>query len=545
MGIVPRTDTRDAANVRGHRRVSRALGPALLVTPSALSFVIAIVLLGDRPLHLGIAIALLTACAVSFVLIGAAAERRRSARRTTAAATAPEGPRAGSVAILDVIRDGLVHCNASGRIVAVNEAMCAMTGFSEDELVGAEPPLPYCPEEDLVNMRAFIDEVIDAGHGERELILCRENGERFPANITVGVEPTDNSRVGLVKDVSDRAAMLQQITDATTAAETAGAAFARSAEVIGEYLYSAEVLPTEELAPDAGYPILGVLDARGPGLGALLGTDEQTARPTDYDDRVHHDDVPAYYEAWRYQRLLECDGDIVQHEYRLVGFDGCFRWVRDRARVTVRDGRVFLTGAVCDMSAQRHAEAQRAAMVGQLEHLSTVDPLTELFNRRHFSAVLRERLSRPGARIAVAMGDVDHFKAINDQHGHAVGDHVLKTIARRLRQATRPDDVVARWGGEEFCILLHDVDDDNQLLALAERLRLSIQTDPISVGRSTHLAVSMSVGAARVLHSRERPEELLATADVALYRAKDAGRNRTIIAQRDEHSALRDAAQTR
>jgi len=485
----------------------------------------------------GAPVMIVGAVAVAFALLAAAVAGRRAVEATAAVAPQPSASlqRDACAAILDAIRDGLVHCTPGGRIIAVNDAMCRMTGFAEDELIGAEPPLPYWADEDLDNMRAFIDGVIDAGHGEHELTLRRKDGERFAAIVSVGVDAVDHSRVVLIKDVSDRAEMIRQIRDATIAAETARAAFARSAEVIGEYLYSGEVLPNEEL----------VTDARGPGLGALLGIDDETALGVDYDDRVHHDDAPAYGEAWRYHTLLESHGALIQHEYRLVGYDGAFRWVRDRARVAVRDGRVYLCGAVCDISAQRHAEEQRAAMVGQLEHLSTVDPLTELFNRRHLGAVLRERLARPEARVAVAMADVDHFKAINDQHGHAVGDHVLKVIARRLRQATRPDDVVSRWGGEEFCILLNDVDGDEELVALAERLRVAIEAEPISVGGATHLAVSVSVGAARVVRAGARPEELLATADGALYRAKSAGRNRTMIAQLEASAALpRDAAQT-
>ena len=421
--------------------------------------------------------------------------------------------------VLEAIRDGLVHCAAEGRIVAVNDAICAMTGFAAAELIGAVPPLPYWPEEELPSVRAFVDDVISTGHGEHELLLRRKNGERFAAIVSVGVDPLDRSRVVLIKEVSERAAMLRQIRDATMTAETARAAFARSAEVIGEYLYSGELLDGGEL----------VTDARGPGLGALLGVEEASARFSDYDDRVHRDDAPAYEDAWRFQTLLRCHGQIIQREYRLVGYDGVARWVRDRWRVTVRDGRVFMSGAVCDISAQRHAEALRASMVGQLEHLSTVDPLTELFNRRHFGAVLRERLVQPGARMAVAMVDVDCFKSINDEHGHAVGDHVLTTVARRLRQATRPDDVVSRWGGEEFCILLDGVADDVQLLALAERLRVAVAADPISVDGDPDLAVSVSVGAARVVRIGIAPEELLAAADVALYQAKENGRNRATI----------------
>jgi len=422
--------------------------------------------------------------------------------------------------VASAIRDGLVHCTAQGRIIAVNETACAMTGFSAEELVGATPPLPYWPEEDLGAMQAFITRVIDAGHGEHELTLRRKDGARFPAIVTVGVDPTDDSRVVLIKDVTERAELLRQVRDATLEAEKANAALARSAEVIGEFLYSGELGADAEL----------VTSARGPGLGALLGsTDDGLALFATYDDRVHRDDWPAYREAWSFATMLQRDGDIIQHEYRLVGYDGVFRWVRDRWRVTVTDGRVFLSGAVCDISVLRRLESERQAMVGQLELLSSLDPLTELYNRRHFSTVLGERLGRPGPTAGIAMADVDHFKAINDVHGHAVGDRVLRAVARRLRQATRPADVVARWGGEEFCVLLDDVGDDEALAARAERLRRAICRDAISVGGGTHLEVSVSVGAARPSADGAPPADLLAAADRALYRAKAGGRNRVMV----------------
>ena len=325
-----------------------------------------------------------------------------------------------------------------------------------------------------------------------------------------------------MKDVSDRTELLRRIRDATTDAETARAAFARSAEVIGEFLYSGELTTAAELE----------MSASGPGLAALLGSDRPTAELlAAYDGCVHPDDAAGYHEVWRFNELRERVGEIVQHEYRLVGADGIVRWVRDRWRVTAEDGRVFVTGAVRDISVERALERERAALVGQLEHLSTVDPLTELYNRRHLDVALRDRLARPGSQLAVAMIDVDHFKRINDEYGHGVGDDVLRTVARRLRQATRPDDVVSRWGGEEFCVLLADVDDDTQLEVLAERLRLAVCTHPISVGGSTHLAVAVSVGAARAGPRQRRPEGLLARADAALYSAKETGRNRATIAR--------------
>ncbi len=372
-----------------------------------------------------------------------------------------------------------------------------MTGFSESELIGAVQPLPFWPDDEVPAMRTFIEGVQGDGYGEHELVYRRKNGERFPAIATASVDPADGSRVILVKEVSDRTELLRRIRDATTDAETARAAFARSAEVIGEFLYSGELTTAAELD----------MSASGPGLATLLGSDEPTAALlAAYDGCVHPEDAAGYHEVWKFSGMLDRVGDVVQHEYRLVGADGIVRWVRDRWRVTEQDGRVFVTGAVRDISVERALERERAALVDQLEHLSIVDPLTELYNRRHLDVELRDRLANPGSLIAVAMVDVDHFKQINDEYGHGVGDDVLRTVARRLKQATRPDDVVARWGGEEFCVLLAGVEDDAQLQVLAERLRLAVCTHPISIGGPTHLTVAVSIGAARA-SVRQRPGE--------------------------------------
>ena len=124
---------------------------------------------------------------------------------------------------------------------------------------------------------------------------------------------------------------------------------------------------------------------------------------------------------------------------------------------------MLLNGAACDVSAQRLAEQQRAEAVGRLEWLSTIDHLTGLFNRRHFSDHVRTRTVMPTRAMAIAIVDIDHFKRINDGHGHQVGDAVLREVAQRLRRAMRSSDLIARWGGEEFCVLLGAVEDDDDM----------------------------------------------------------------------------------
>src|SRR6185295_19223234 len=287
--------------------------------------------------------------------------------------------------VVDALQDGLVIFAPDGRIARVNAKMCELTGFSESELLGCSRPLPYWPEESVAELQAASDEVSRVGRGEYDVVLCRKNGERFPAIVTVGVTPGRDARVVMIKDVADRAAMIAQT-------HAAHAAFAHSAEVIGEYLYSGE------RRPDEGF----VMHAHGPGLAALLGAPAETQQLVDdYDAFVHADDRPEFDVAWRFADLLQRDGEVVEQAYRLVGVDGVARWVRDRAAIRVVDGRVLLTGAVRDISAQRHAEDERADAVRRLEWLSSVDALTELFNRRHFSEVLRARLAGSAAGAAI------------------------------------------------------------------------------------------------------------------------------------------------
>jgi diguanylate cyclase (GGDEF)-like protein len=132
--------------------------------------------------------------------------------------------------------------------------------------------------------------------------------------------------------------------------------------------------------------------------------------------------------------------------------------------------------------------------------------------------------------MAIAIVDIDHFKRINDEYGHRVGDSVLREVAHRLRRAMRSSDVISRWGGEEFCVLLGAIHDDNDMELRAERLRIAVTSTPIEISEGDPVTVTVSVGVARARRGR-RTDDLFGDADVALYEAKRAGRNRTRIAR--------------
>ncbi len=152
------------------------------------------------------------------------------------------------------------------------------------------------------------------------------------------------------------------------------------------------------------------------------------------------------------------------------------------------------------------------------------DELTGLANRRHGAHELERAVSlatRHGHLLALARGDVDHFKAINDTHGHQAGDRVLAEVARRLAGAVRGGDELARWGGDEFVVILPDTDREGALRA-AERLRAAVAAAPVVVNGGA-VAVTISVGWAH--WSGDTPDDLLARADRSLYQAKGTGRN--------------------
>jgi len=159
---------------------------------------------------------------------------------------------------------------------------------------------------------------------------------------------------------------------------------------------------------------------------------------------------------------------------------------------------------------------------------ATRDGLTRIFNKKYFLDTLRKEFAyclRHRVPLSVLMFDVDHFKKINDSHGHQAGDYVLARIAQRINETIRTEDVFSRYGGEEFAIMLRESTEEQGYIC-AERCRRAIDGADFVFG-STPMRVTISLGIASLLDSDyTNPEDLIAAADRYLYRAKKAGRNR-------------------
>ncbi len=175
-----------------------------------------------------------------------------------------------------------------------------------------------------------------------------------------------------------------------------------------------------------------------------------------------------------------------------------------------------------------------AALSDELQRLVNRDRLTDVATRNYFFARMEQA---PGAYGISLMIDIDHFKRVNDTHGHFAGDQVIKDVASILGRTVRSDDIVARFGGEEFVVFLYDQDTEAGF-RVAERMRAAIASETISF-EGIRLNVTVSIGGS-LKQACDGIEQAIQEADEALYRAKREGRNRTIFSGR-KHADKPDA----
>jgi two-component system, cell cycle response regulator len=181
-----------------------------------------------------------------------------------------------------------------------------------------------------------------------------------------------------------------------------------------------------------------------------------------------------------------------------------------------------------ELVARVRAALRTKAVHDGLAERAARDGLTGLFNRReldtraHQAVALADRHSRPFSCLLL---DIDDFKLVNDTHGHAAGDTVLREAAQRICDASRISDIVGRYGGEEFVVLLPETD-GRAAVAAADKLRALLSDTPVTVGRG-QISIRASIGVATWDDTMRSPSDLYAAADTALYRAKALGRDRT------------------
>jgi diguanylate cyclase (GGDEF)-like protein/PAS domain S-box-containing protein len=259
-------------------------------------------------------------------------------------------------------------------------------------------------------------------------------------------------------------------------------------------------------------------------LLATLGYMPEQFQSTDGADLIHPEDRIQQANLYKLAETAK-DGETLTAEYRMRSNNNDWHWFLERDMVFERGTKgepQQLIGIIIDITERKQLEAE-------LERLATIDSLTGVFNRRQLASLATvelERAHRYGHPTSVVMLDIDFFKKINDTYGHVTGDSVLAGLAQLLTEIARTSDLVARFGGEEFVLILPET---NLIDAqdVAERIRKKVADTPFIVdGHAIRITVSLGVTSSE--RSGQDFESLLKDADRLLYQAKQSGRNRVI-----------------
>ena len=255
-------------------------------------------------------------------------------------------------------------------------------------------------------------------------------------------------------------------------------------------------------------------------------TEVSSARIRDF---VYQDDKFAFSDMW--QSLEQRGTERTTKELRFEHPDGRQRWGNISAQAAYDDD-IFQYFVV-----QIEDTTERRSIAERLEYQAIHDPLTGLPNRLLFVDRLEVallRAKRTGLGVSVLFLDLDRFKVVNDSLGHAAGDRLLEAVSERIKSSVRPNDTIARFGGDEFVVLCEDITDERQTNEISNRLLENINR-PIML-REGEVYVTASIGIARSLTGEDTPETILRDADTAMYRAKDGGRNRSEVFDERTHA---------
>ena len=307
--------------------------------------------------------------------------------------------------------------------------------------------------------------------------------------------------------------------------------------IVGGYLHDISLL-----GEDAGNMVIDLLD----GVAPTIYTDIERYHRYVFDQKV--------LDEWKISAsrlpagsiILYGEKSFLQEHWQLVLIVAAiitlqsgliFNLVRNIRRRTKAEAEIrllneSLEGTVAERTLElRDANAKLAELNQALDHTARIDALTGLYNRRHMDERLREELEvfrRLQEEFSVMIADIDDFKVVNDTHGHEVGDQVLKVLAEALCSSVREYDIVSRWGGEEFLLLLPGLGEADAF-DRAEMLRSKVQEITCSQA-DPFLCVTITIGVATI-RENESVSQLVNRADVALYQGKYSGKNKSVLAR--------------
>ena len=423
-------------------------------------------------------------------------------------------------AILESALDCIITIDKDGNIIEFNPAAEKTFGYSRDEVIGKELAETIIPEGLRERHRKGLERQLQGGTmkilGSRiETKAKHRNGSIFPVELAISRLDIRGNPLftATLRDISDR-------QDAETALRESEERYALAAQGANDGLWDWDMRSGKVYYSERWKEIVGHKDKED-------NTDIQT-----WLSRVHPDDIQQLRNDLHAH--LENVASHFINEHRILHADGSYHWVISRG-YAIRDNKgsaYRIAGSINDITERKQAEEQ-------LRYDAFHDALTGLSNRALFMEQVEHAIAisqrNPNYQFAVLFLDLDRFKIINDSLGHTLGDELLVVIARRIEKCIRAGDMVARWGGDEFTVLLEDISDLDSVFVLAERIHEEIGR-PVKLN-DLDLFTTVSTGITWSKYNYNTAEEVLRDADIAMYEAKKTGKARHVLFDDSLHSS--------
>ncbi len=404
-------------------------------------------------------------------------------------------------ALVQNASDIILVIGGDGTMRYVSPSFESVLGYAADDVVG-RLGTDFAHDEDVTVLRASLQSGAVPGRDRRAEVRMRHHDGSwrwFEVTVTnLADDPNVNGWVANLRDVSERKAADLALAEAQEA-----------------FRHAFDDAPIGMALASLDGHFLRVNQA----CAQLLGRSQESLVGMTTTELTHPDDRISSRAAM--EELVRGEQDAYRLEKRYLRRDGSVVWVAlSVSMVCDADGHpLYQIGQMEDIS-------DRKALRDRLEYEATHDPLTSLSNRAGLMdrvAVALDDAREHGSTVAMLFVDLDHFKLINDGLGHAAGDDVLATVALRLRRAMRPDDIVGRFGGDEFVVLCKDVSGERAAAEVAQRIA-NVIAEPIMIG-GDEVFVTASIGVA-LCRDDDTADSLLHHADAGMYRAKSEGRAR-------------------
>lgn len=398
--------------------------------------------------------------------------------------------------------DGIFLINEKSCMVEMNPRGCEILGYSREELLG-QPVLKFQPEDEIAHIMGKLEQLAVDKLVITESVFIHKDGSRVPVEIT-GKLLSNNHIIGMLRDISERKQAERVLSESEAKFRSLveqspdGIFMAGEDGAIVEWNCGQEHVSGLMKKDVFGRPIWDV-------SWQLLPEEIRTIDALDHLRSDFNEVLASGRGPW-----LNLPRETI---FQLI--DGVYRNVEVIMYTYKTEVGYRIGGIVRDITGRKQAERR-------LEYLAMHDVLTDLPNRQLFYDRLNLALDRASREshgfIAVMLLDLDNFKEVNDQHGHAYGDQLLKIVARRLQTCLRKSDTAARMGGDEFTLIVEDIADRECCNSIAQKVLDTLSRVMEIEGR--HIHVTASLGISLLTSEKESAATLLRRADIAMYQAK-------------------------